>query len=257
MGHKANPGSKDAEDSQTKLFLTSAFEIKALSDGEFEGYGSTFGNVDLGGDVILPGAFKETLKEYSAAGTLPAMFWSHRMDQVPGKWLAMQEDNKGLYVKGQFAPTQLGNDTRALLKMDAVRGLSIGYVPSVRPEYGSDGARLLKAVDLYEVSVVAIPMNPKAQVNAVKSLLLDQREDGGLAELKRECERFLRTLGLDKQSAMGRVSKFFDDTAATAEFTRSSATPDETEINLGISSMQEKLLINAMNKTLTRIKDHG
>ena len=242
---------------EEKLFLTAPFEIKALSDGEFEGYGSTFGNVDLGGDVIVKGAFSATLAEHKAAGSLPAMFWTHRMDQVPGKWLAMEEDSKGLYVKGQFAPTQLGNDTRTLLKMDAVRGLSIGYTPSVPPEYRNDGVRILKAVDLYEVSVVAIPMNPKAQVNAVKSLLLEQREDGGLAELKRECEKFLRTQGLAKQSAMERVAKFFEATAATAEIpdpTR--ATPDEIEVNEGLSSFHEKLLLHSLNKTLRRL-GHG
>lgn len=34
------------------------FEVKAVDDaGNFEGYASVFNNVDLGDDVILPGAF--------------------------------------------------------------------------------------------------------------------------------------------------------------------------------------------------------
>ena len=241
---------------EEKLFLTSAFELKALSEGEFEGYGSTFGNIDLGGDVVMPGAFKATLAEYKAAGSMPAMLWSHRMDQVPGKWLAMEEDSNGLFVKGQFAKTTLGKDSRELLKMDAVRGLSIGYSVA-DATYRDDGIRLIKEADLYEVSIVSIPMNPQAQISAVKSLLLEQREDGGLAELKRDCERFLRTQGLAKQSAMERVAKFFDATAATAEKPNPTrATPDEIEVNEGISSLSEKLLLNRLNQTLRRI-GHG
>jgi len=204
----------------------------------------------------MKGAFSMTLAEHKAAGTLPVMLWMHRMDQIPGKWTAMEEDSKGLYVKGAFAPTTLGNDARALLKMDALRGLSIGY-QVLDATFRADGVRLIKEADLFEVSIVSIPMNPKAQVGAVKSLLLEQREDGGLAELKRECEKFLRTQGLAKQSAMERVAKFFEATAATAETpdpTR--ATPDEIEVNEGLSSFHEKLLLHSLNKTLRRI-GHG
>jgi HK97 family phage prohead protease len=83
---------------------------------QFEGHGAVFGNVDLGGDVILPGAFKRTLAEHKANGSLPAMFWMHNPDRVPGKWLEVAEDDKGLAVKGELAQTDLGKEIHILLK---------------------------------------------------------------------------------------------------------------------------------------------
>ena len=46
-------------------YLTAALELKTLNNREFEGLGAYFNNVDYGGDVILPGAFKQTLAEYA------------------------------------------------------------------------------------------------------------------------------------------------------------------------------------------------
>ena len=50
-------------------------EIKSLEKREFDGHGSIFKNVDLGGDIVLPGVFKRTLSSHRKAGTLPQMFW--------------------------------------------------------------------------------------------------------------------------------------------------------------------------------------
>src|SRR5262245_26345257 len=120
-------------------------EIKSLSKREFEGHGSTFGNVDLGDDIVMPGAFKRSLAEHQKAGALPQMFWMHRPDQVPGKWLEMEEDGKGLRVKGVLAETPLGEEMHTLLQMKAVRGLSIGFRTKDQ-DFDKDGHRLLKEI---------------------------------------------------------------------------------------------------------------
>ena len=54
--------------------LTVPLEIKQLSAREFEGHGSVFGNEDLGGDVVMPGAFERSLAQHKASGSLPQMF---------------------------------------------------------------------------------------------------------------------------------------------------------------------------------------
>ncbi|MEG1653460.1 MAG: HK97 family phage prohead protease, partial [Hafnia sp.] len=78
-------------------------EIKFTGDGLqgiFEGYASVFGNVDSDGDVILAGAFKNTLAQQTRK---VAMFFNHRAWEIPvGKWEALQEDTKGLLVRGQL-----------------------------------------------------------------------------------------------------------------------------------------------------------
>ena len=153
-----------------KSNLTIPLQIKAISDREFEGHGSIFGNEDLGGDVVIPGAFQRSLAAHRKANSLPQMFWMHDPSRVPGKWLSMSEDDSGLKVKGILADTPLGNEIHTLLQMDAVKGLSIGY-RTIDQDFDDDGRRLLKEIELWEVSVVSLPMNPLAQVAHAKSQL--------------------------------------------------------------------------------------
>lgn len=194
--------------------LTIPLQIKALSKREFEGYGSIFGNKDWGDDVVMQGAFSRTLSEHKNEGTLPVMFWMHDPSRVPGKWLDMKEDDSGLYVKGVLADTDLGNEIHTLLGMKAVSGLSIGYITRDQ-DYDNEGVRLIKDVDLLETSIVSLPMNPKAQIAHVKSRLSERGEyvptGNEIAELKRDCEQFLRTKGFSKNLAKMYVGNLFKD----------------------------------------------
>lgn len=257
--------------------LTTPLEIKTLSNMQFDGHGAVFGNVDRGGDVILPGAFKRTLAEHQSEGTLPSMFWMHDPTRVPGKWLSMSEDETGLQTKGELAQTDLGKEVHTLLKMDAVKGLSIGYIPT-QTDYSNDGVRLIKEVDLLEVSVVSIPMNPKAQIVHVKSRLSAIGEyvprDDELAELKRECEHFLRNKGLSRKMARQLTTNLFinnetngfvfpsetlektdKDLSETLEVSpnKSSETPDDIEVREGIAGFQERMQIYELEKAFSRI----
>jgi HK97 family phage prohead protease len=206
-----------------KSKLTIPLEIKSLSEGEFEGHGSVFGNEDLGGDVVVKGAFKRSLAEHKAAGELPQMFWMHDPSKVPGKWLSMEEDAHGLRVKGVLADTPLGNEIRTLLKMDAVKGLSIGYQTRDQ-DFDDDGTRLIKEVDLWEVSVVSLPMNPLAQVAHAKSRL---SEFGEYVPTLKEFERILREAGCSRSTAKKLVHNMM--TEKTHNMTTEKTTPCEAE----------------------------
>ena len=143
-------------------------DLKAAADGRtFSGYGSVFNNTDLGGDIVAPGAFSKSLAEHRRNDTMPLMFFMHQPDKVPGKWTSITEDQRGLAVQGELLNTQLGAETAELLKAKAINGLSIGYLP-VDSELNRDGTRMLKEVDLWEVSIVSMPMNAQARVTAVK-----------------------------------------------------------------------------------------
>ena len=116
-----------------KSNLTIPLEIKSLTKGEFDGHGSIFGNEDLGGDIVLPGAFSRSLNQHRKNNSMPQMFWMHDPGRVPGKWVDMSEDDDGLKVKGILADTPLGNEIHTLLKMDAVRipySISMGVTAS-------------------------------------------------------------------------------------------------------------------------------
>lgn len=244
------------------------FEVKSLNSKEFEGYGSIFGNVDFGGDVVLPGAFKISLSEHKMNETLPMMFWMHKPDQIPGKWLEMEEDSKGLYVKGVMADTELGRDVHTLLTMKAVRGLSIGY-STFDSDYTDDGVRLLKGLDLHETSIVSLAMNPLADVTHAKSRLSENGEFvPEMAEFKRKCEQFFREQGISKKNSIIFASNMFkasigaipDEAGATPKTNEtdqidiSGATPDEIAINTGLSGFQEKQTIYELEKILNRIR---
>lgn len=198
-------------------YITVPLETKSLDSGQFEGYGSTFGNVDLGGDVVMKGAFKDSLAAYRKEGEWPQMFWMHRPDQVPGVWLDMNEDAKGLKVKGEVIETTIGKDLQVMLHRKAVRALSIGFSIDSPDDYEyRDGVRLLKRISLWEVSPVSMPMNPKAKINSVKALL--HKRGIGLTDLKRELEQWFRSQGLTKSQAVALASRALADDGSELDF---------------------------------------
>lgn len=169
MSHGLHLERRDARNrTETKAFR---LEVRAVDDsGEIEGYGSVFGVEDNYGDVIAPGAFAASLKTHKAAGTMPAMLWQHRGDQPCGVWTEMSEDAKGLKVKGRLVlASERGREAHALLKAGALTGMSIGF-RSREWSYDNDTEiRTLTEIELWEVSLVTFPANPKARVTDVKS----------------------------------------------------------------------------------------
>ena len=165
-------------------------EVKlAAATGEITGYGSTFGNVDLGGESCAPGCFSKSLSEHAAAGTAPAMLWSHDPSEPIGAWTDASEDSRGLRLKGQLTlETRRGAEARALAK-DGALALSIGY--RTRDASYEDGVRILKDVQLFEVSIVSMPMNPEARIVAVKSAAQAANEIRSAVAF----EKFLRAAG--------------------------------------------------------------
>lgn len=143
---------------------------KEVSDeGQFEGYGSMFGNEDSYGDIVAPGAFAESLQEHKAAGTMPALLWQHNPSEPIGVYVEMKEDEKGLYVKGQLElQTQRGQEAHALLRSGALNGLSIGYMVKRYERDEESNIYTLLEIDLWEVSLVTFPANGLARVEGVK-----------------------------------------------------------------------------------------
>ncbi len=138
-------------------------------DGRFSGYASIFGAVDLGRDVIEPGAFAESLGK-RRPGEIRMLF-QHDPDQPIGRWTNIREDGRGLFVEGKLAlATARGREVHELMKSGAVDGLSIGFRTVRASRKGSDGIRRILSADLWEISVVTFPMQPGARVTSVKHL---------------------------------------------------------------------------------------
>ena len=145
-------------------------ELKALEkDGAFEGYASVFNNVDLGYDVVLPGAFKKKDMELTKDGSIRVLH-QHRTAEPIGK-AKVKEDENGLHFEGQLVLEDVPEARKAyaLMKEGILDGMSIGY-DVLEDEYTEGGIRRLKRVKLWEISVVTFGMNPKARIDDVKSV---------------------------------------------------------------------------------------
>ncbi|WP_115827531.1 HK97 family phage prohead protease [Xenorhabdus cabanillasii] len=183
----------------TKQRLDVPLKIKSVSDsGEFEGYGSVFGVKDSDDDIVMPGAFANTLKQWGEKGGLPALLWQHRMDEPIGIYTEMNEDEVGLHLKGRLLidDDPLAKRVHAHMKAGSLSGLSIGYILKDWEYDRTKEAFLLKDLDLWEVSLVTFPANDDARISNVKSAFAR-----GELPAQKNIERVLRDVGLSRSQA--------------------------------------------------------
>lgn len=136
-------------------------------DGSFEGYAALFGRVDLGRDLILPGAFARSLGERGSSGV--RMLFQHDPNEPIGVWAELREDSVGLHVKGRLTlDVARAREVLALMRAGAIDGLSIGFRAVEGRTDPRTRVRRLARIDLWEVSVVTFPMQPDARIAGVK-----------------------------------------------------------------------------------------
>lgn len=194
--------------------VKSSLQIKELSDEyvHLEGLAATFGNLDRVGDIIVKGAFENTLTK-----RMPKLLNQHDMYQPLGVVDMAYETNEGLYIKARMPKeNSTVKDILPLLKMGALSDFSIGFNVD-DSEASPDGNRILKAIDLWEISIVTIPANPRAKITSVKKL--DELEgeviDAAKAETiltKREFEQVLEQTGLFTKKARVILASRFNET---------------------------------------------
>jgi uncharacterized protein len=165
------PAGRSARDPLAPLSREVKFAGAPLSmveaDGVFEGYASLFGVVDLGKDMVEPGAFAESIGRRGAKGV--KMLWSHDPAEPIGVWDIIREDLLGLKVRGRLnLQVSRAREVRALMQSGAIDGLSIGFKTVAARRDPRTGIRKLSRIDLFEVSLVTFPMLPEARVTAVK-----------------------------------------------------------------------------------------
>ncbi|QIB35091.1 HK97 family phage prohead protease [Ancylobacter pratisalsi] len=153
-----------------------AIETKAQSgalaaiepDGSFEGYAALFGRVDLGRDLILPGAFTRSLGERGVSGV--RMLFQHDPAEPIGVWTSIREDGVGLQVRGRLTlDVARAREVLALMHAGAIDGLSIGFRAVEGRTDPRSRVRRLVRIDLWEISVVTFPMQPDARIAGVKA----------------------------------------------------------------------------------------
>lgn len=128
----------------------------------FAGYAAIFDRPDRGGDVVKAGAFARSLRR--GAGAVPLLL-QHDKKRPVGRIEYLREDGRGLRVIARLSAGAAGREAARLLKEGKVAGLSFGYW--TRRASGA-APRALEEVDLVEVSLVRVPMQPGARVHAVE-----------------------------------------------------------------------------------------
>ncbi|HXC40325.1 MAG TPA: HK97 family phage prohead protease [Burkholderiales bacterium] len=234
-------------------FKAHRFEFKFTekgpeTKGAFEGYASTFNEEDDYGDLILPGAFKKTLGDYSAKGGMPKMLLNHGglgswmaspapEDLLPvGKWLDLEEDSKGLQARGRLInlDTEHGKRIYGAMKEGELDSMSIGYQAKdfTRGTKENEPRRTLKQIHLIEISPVTFPANAGAVIQSVKSI-------DGVTDFK-SAEDFLR-------DACG-----FSRSAATAFIGRIKALAQQSES--AVSGAEAKQVLAALSRRAELLK---
>lgn len=140
-------------------------EIKEFSEeGSFEGLLSPYGTVDLGGDMVEPGAYVKTIQENKGK---VVMLWQHQTASPIGE-LTLEDRADGLWCKGKLClELAAAKEAYISIKAGLVKGLSIGY-DSIKDSV-ENGIRHLKEIRLWEGSLVTFPMAPSAMIASFKA----------------------------------------------------------------------------------------
>lgn len=172
---------------------------RVAADGTFSGYASLFGRVDMGRDIVMPGAFRDSLARRGASGV--KLLFQHDPNEPIGVWLALGEDEKGLFARGRLmTEVARAREVLSLMRAGALDGLSIGFRTVTGRTDPATGVRRLHRIDLWEISVVTFPMLADARVEAVKR----RGANAGDAGLSRAIRRAAAQIGPARGKRAGR-----------------------------------------------------
>jgi HK97 family phage prohead protease len=163
------------------------------ADGTFAGYASLFGEVDLGQDLVMPGACRDSLRSRGTQGV--KLLFQHDPNEPIGVWLELYEDAKGLFARGRLMPeVARAREVLSLMRAGALDGLSIGFRTVKGRTDPTSGVRRLDKIDLWEISIVTFPMLPEARVSTVKrrGMRLGQFDPASFARSLRRGARVMR-----------------------------------------------------------------
>lgn len=218
-------------------YLYKSFNIKADADaGTISGYFSTYDRIpDSYGDVVAPGAFTDTIKAREESGHPFPLCWNHDLDQIIGAVDKIEDTEKGPYMTASFFDTPLAQEKRAIVKSGVVYQFSFAY--SIEDEGAvelEDGTKAneLRKLDLFEVSIVPIPANPRAEMTEIKS------EDPEIKSGKRTSAKDADTL----KQAIALIQSVLDDEEAepAEEANESKESPEVNEASEEPTAINEE-----------------
>lgn len=180
-------------------------EVKEISEevAEFTGYASVFGVEDSHRDVVMPGAFDNTVKAFQDGDRSVVMLYQHDWGQCIGHYTSLSVDDVGLKVTGRLhVEPELSNPLAvrawSQIKLGILKGLSIGFRRMLGAWDEDENNWKIFEADVFEISTVWIGSNPSANISAAATKLLH-----GLEPRAEDLEKALMDLGFSQRAARG------------------------------------------------------
>jgi len=157
-----------------KVEDTKQIVINGQRIGVIKGHAAAF-SLDRVNDRIERGAFLKTIQDHKDRNNRQIrMKFQHRNDELIGGFPIefVREDDKGLFVEGHVnLEVQKGAESFSLAQQGILSDLSIGFIPDLVEFDNENNIRVIKQIDLREISLVDEPANMDATITEVKRVI--------------------------------------------------------------------------------------
>lgn len=164
---------------QCKADVSTDQDAPDLKDGQFRAVVAVFDNVDSHGDVVVRGAFADTLAEWADRGDEIPVIWSHDWGDPfshIGTVKSATETDRGLEIVGEIPQEDRDSNPRAaqvyrLLKSRRITQFSFAFDVLEGGEVERDGRRVteLRRLKLHEVGPCLLGVNQDTSLGSVKA----------------------------------------------------------------------------------------
>ena len=171
-----------------KKGLNQGFTDSDMKQGIVSGYFAVFGNKDLDGDVIEPGAFSKTIMERGPQGKqLIKYLLDHDKNKVVAKMNNLYEDQRGLRYEAKIGTHAAGQDFQKMIESELINQHSFGF-RTIKEEFDQEAKmNRIREVMMYEGSAVQfLGANPE-------TTFIDLKSEADAFEYLTRLEKFVKT----------------------------------------------------------------
>ena len=181
----------EIKDNNTTMILkglNQGFADSDMKQGIVSGYFAMFGNKDLDGDVIEPGAFTKTVMERGPQGKqLIKYLLDHDKNKVVAKMNNLYEDQRGLRYEAKIGTHAAGQDFQKMIESELINQHSFGF-RTIKEEFDQEAKmNRIREVMMYEGSAVQfLGANPE-------TTFIDLKSEADAFEYLTRLEKFVKT----------------------------------------------------------------
>lgn len=239
--NKLNELEKTTDMGFVKKGLNQGFQDADMKQGIVSGYFAVFGNKDLDGDIIEPGAFTKTIMERGPQGKqLIKYLLDHDKNKVVAKITNLYEDNKGLRYEAKIGTHAAGQDFQKMIESELINQHSFGF-RTIKEQFDQEAkANLIKEVMMYEGSAVQfLGANPE-------TTFIDLKSEADAFEYLSRLEKFVKTSDATDET----IEKLENQLKSLLEFLK----PAEPTLEVKKAEAVEIITINELKKELEKWK---